>query len=82
LNISKSFAKDPKHSGYRKTSDDDLKAVMVDGKWKFVHKDGSPYKSLVMVKILEPTPPSSEPPPACGLRGPLMSNICATADGR
>jgi uncharacterized cupin superfamily protein len=23
--------------------DDDLKAVMVDGKWKFVHKDGSPY---------------------------------------
>ena len=23
--------------------DDDLKALMVDGKWKFVHKDGSPY---------------------------------------
>lgn len=23
--------------------DDDLKAAMVDGKWKFVHKDGSPY---------------------------------------
>jgi len=23
--------------------DDDLVAVMVDGKWKFVHKDGSPY---------------------------------------
>ena len=23
--------------------DDDLKASMVDGKWKFVHKDGSPY---------------------------------------
>ena len=23
--------------------DDDLKAVMVDGKWKFTHKDGSPY---------------------------------------
>ena len=23
--------------------DDDLKAVMVDGGWKFVHKDGSPY---------------------------------------
>ena len=23
--------------------DDDLKAQMVDGKWKFVHKDGSPY---------------------------------------
>jgi uncharacterized cupin superfamily protein len=23
--------------------DDDLKAVFVDGKWKFVHKDGSPY---------------------------------------
>jgi uncharacterized cupin superfamily protein len=22
--------------------DDDLKALMVDGKWKFVHKDGSP----------------------------------------
>jgi uncharacterized cupin superfamily protein len=25
--------------------DDDLKAVMVDGKWSFVHKDGSPYRS-------------------------------------
>ena len=23
--------------------DDDLKAVMIDGGWKFVHKDGSPY---------------------------------------
>lgn len=23
--------------------DDDLKAVLVDGKWKFVHKDGTPY---------------------------------------
>jgi uncharacterized cupin superfamily protein len=23
--------------------DDDLKALMIDGKWKFVHKDGSPY---------------------------------------
>jgi uncharacterized cupin superfamily protein len=23
--------------------DDDLKASMVDGKWKFVHKDGTPY---------------------------------------
>jgi uncharacterized cupin superfamily protein len=23
--------------------DDDLKALLVDGKWKFVHKDGSPY---------------------------------------
>ena len=23
--------------------DDDLKAQIVDGKWKFVHKDGSPY---------------------------------------
>ena len=23
--------------------DDDLKALMVDGRWKFVHKDGSPY---------------------------------------
>jgi uncharacterized cupin superfamily protein len=23
--------------------DDDLKALMVDEKWKFVHKDGSPY---------------------------------------
>ena len=23
--------------------DDDLKAQMVDGKWQFVHKDGSPY---------------------------------------
>lgn len=23
--------------------DDDLKALIVDGKWKFVHKDGSPY---------------------------------------
>jgi uncharacterized cupin superfamily protein len=23
--------------------DDDLVAVMVDGKWRFVHKDGSPY---------------------------------------
>lgn len=23
--------------------DDDLRAMMVEGKWKFVHKDGSPY---------------------------------------
>jgi uncharacterized cupin superfamily protein len=23
--------------------DDDLKAVMVDGTWRFMHKDGSPY---------------------------------------
>jgi len=23
--------------------DDDLKAVLADGKWKFLHKDGSPY---------------------------------------
>lgn len=23
--------------------DDDLKALMADGKWEFVHKDGSPY---------------------------------------
>ncbi|HKA41673.1 MAG TPA: cupin domain-containing protein [Burkholderiales bacterium] len=23
--------------------DDDLKALMVDGKWRFAHKDGSPY---------------------------------------
>jgi uncharacterized cupin superfamily protein len=23
--------------------DDDLQAVMVDGKWAFVHKDGTPY---------------------------------------
>jgi uncharacterized cupin superfamily protein len=23
--------------------DDDLKASLVDGKWKFVHKDGTPY---------------------------------------
>ncbi|GBF51217.1 cupin 2 barrel domain-containing protein [Leptospira ryugenii] len=23
--------------------DDDLKAMLVDGQWKFVHKDGSPY---------------------------------------
>jgi uncharacterized cupin superfamily protein len=23
--------------------DDDLKALMEDGKWKFVHKDGTPY---------------------------------------
>jgi uncharacterized cupin superfamily protein len=23
--------------------DDDLRALLVDGKWKFVHKDGSPY---------------------------------------
>jgi len=23
--------------------DDDLKALMVDGKWRFTHKDGSPY---------------------------------------
>lgn len=23
--------------------DDDLKAVMVEGKWRFTHKDGSPY---------------------------------------
>ena len=24
--------------------DDDLKALLVEGKWKFVHKDGKPYK--------------------------------------
>ncbi|MFL6581376.1 MAG: cupin domain-containing protein [Burkholderiales bacterium] len=24
--------------------DDDLKAVLNDGKWQFIHKDGSPYK--------------------------------------
>jgi uncharacterized cupin superfamily protein len=24
--------------------DDDLKALLVDGKWKFVHKDGRPYE--------------------------------------
>ena len=23
--------------------DDDLKAVLIDGKWHFAHKDGSPY---------------------------------------
>jgi len=23
--------------------DDDIKAMLVDGKWRFVHKDGSPY---------------------------------------
>ena len=23
--------------------DDDLQAVLVEGKWKFVHKDGTPY---------------------------------------
>lgn len=23
--------------------DDDLKAMLVDGRWKFVHKDGTPY---------------------------------------
>lgn len=23
--------------------DDDLKALLVEGKWKFVHKDGTPY---------------------------------------
>ena len=23
--------------------DDDIKAMMADGKWKFVHKDGTPY---------------------------------------
>lgn len=23
--------------------DDDLKASLVDGKWKFTHKDGTPY---------------------------------------
>jgi uncharacterized cupin superfamily protein len=23
--------------------DDDIQAAFVDGKWKFVHKDGSPY---------------------------------------
>jgi uncharacterized cupin superfamily protein len=23
--------------------DDDLKAVLVDGRWKFLHKDGTPY---------------------------------------
>ncbi|HVY55918.1 MAG TPA: cupin domain-containing protein, partial [Thermodesulfobacteriota bacterium] len=24
--------------------DDDLKAALVDGKWRFVHKDGAPYR--------------------------------------
>jgi len=24
--------------------DDDLKAILVDGRWQFVHKDGRPYK--------------------------------------
>jgi hypothetical protein len=24
--------------------DDDLKALLVDGKWQFVHKDGRPYE--------------------------------------
>jgi uncharacterized cupin superfamily protein len=24
--------------------DDDLKALLVEGKWKFVHKDGAPYE--------------------------------------
>jgi uncharacterized cupin superfamily protein len=24
--------------------DDDLKAVMVDGAWRFIHRDGSPYQ--------------------------------------
>lgn len=24
--------------------DDDLKALLVNGKWEFVHKDGMPYK--------------------------------------
>lgn len=24
-------------------SDDDLKALLVEGKWRFVHKDGTPY---------------------------------------
>jgi uncharacterized cupin superfamily protein len=24
--------------------DDDLKAVLSDGKWRFIHKNGSPYK--------------------------------------
>lgn len=24
--------------------DDDLQALLVDGKWKFVHKDGTPYR--------------------------------------
>ena len=24
--------------------DDDLKAVLVEGKWKFVHRDGTPYE--------------------------------------
>lgn len=24
--------------------DDDLKAVLVDGKWRFTHKDGTPYR--------------------------------------
>jgi uncharacterized cupin superfamily protein len=24
--------------------DDDLKAVLVAGKWKFTHKDGTPYE--------------------------------------
>ena len=23
--------------------DDDLKALLVDGKWNFVHRDGTPY---------------------------------------
>jgi len=26
-----------------RSPDDDLMAVMVDGKWRFAHKDGSPY---------------------------------------
>lgn len=26
--------------------DDDLKALLVDGKWKYVHKDGTPYEGV------------------------------------
>lgn len=32
----------PGDAGYY--PDDDLKAVMVDGRWQFQHKDGSPYE--------------------------------------
>jgi hypothetical protein len=31
------------HIGNKDYPDDDLKASLVDGRWKFVHRDGSPY---------------------------------------
>ena len=33
--------------------DDDLKAVMVDGKWAFLHKDGSPYCAVSAIRGID-----------------------------